>query len=223
MSIESFKKEIYNAYLFNVARFNCEEYTPVDDFEGLSEKEEKLLDEVVEKLKRTESHINVDVFMLAPYRVFNKKQVFNLEFYKRPIAIKTYFMYLQNLDEEGPDSPDNLLLIKNGLLFIKDFCLEKKIPLGEYLNYTESLTYDWCSHLLFRKITIYNIVAFSKFGINIYLLISQLPPDERSLFLGKYGENIQTYVDNFNESEKAKSLTTRGYRKIRKIIDDELT
>ncbi len=160
--------------------------------------------------------------MDAPYKVYTDVDFYPLEFYAKPIALKTYFLYLNHLDEESPDSDDNLLLIKDSLIFIKDFCIEKKISLKQYLSYSDSATYSWCNHLLNNDISIYNILAFSFFNINIYMLLNQLPNDEKELFLHQYNDNISEYIKKLNDSEKAKTLLLRGYKKIKKIIEDEL-
>ena len=221
---DSDKKKIYKSYLQSVGNFRGEDITlPSDEKIKYPESVEEDL-QVLEKFFSEHPHINIDMFMEAPYKVYSNKttSVYPLSFYRKPLALTTYFMYKDNLDEESPDSNDNLMLIKESIIFIKNFCIEKEIQFKDYLNYSESATYSWCHHLMDNKISIYSILGYSFFGINIYMMLNQLPPDERELFLYKYNEDITNYINKLNDSKKAKLLILRGYEKIKKIIDDKL-
>lgn len=220
------KNKIYKSYLQSIANFRNEELSlPTNDKVKYPKSLDNTLTDLVEFF-RSHSHINIDMFMDAPYKVYSEEKIagnyYPLDFYLKPIALNTYFMYLNLLDEETPDSKDNLLLIKDSIIFIKDFCISKNIPLKQYLSYSDSATYSWCNHLLNNNISIYNILAFSFFNINIYMLLNQLPNDEKELFLHQYNDNINEYMKRLNNSEKAKVLLLQGYKKIKKIIEGQL-
>jgi hypothetical protein len=221
MSISVLEKNIYNSYLYSLAKFKNRPFKRREDFS-------KLEDEKIGYLKKlssfftSHSHINIDMFMDAPFKVYSEKDYYPLEFYSKPIALKTYFLYINMLDEESPDSHDNLILIKDSLIFIKNFCVEKKITLKEYLSYSDSATFAWCNHLLNNDICIYNILAFSFFNINIYMLLNQLPMDEKELFLHQYNGRITEYMKKLNDSGKAKTLLLKGYKKVKKNVECEL-
>lgn len=224
MSVKDVKIKIYKSYLQSIANFRGQGINMPSDYTiSLPASVHDDLDNLTEFLIN-HSHINIDMFMEAPYKVYSKgsKNYYPLSFYSKPLALRTYFLYKNLLDGESADSDDNLFLIKDSIIFIKNFCIEKNITLKEYLNYSESATYSWCHHLMDNKISIYNLLAFSFFGINIYMLLNQLPPDERELFLHNYNNNISEYMDKLNNSEKAKLLLLRGYDKIKKTINNEL-
>lgn len=220
MSVSKLGQSIYNAYLKSLANAKDEPYVEGSFEDALSHKEQL---EQLSDFFMSHSHINVNMFMDAPHRVYSDDSGYSLSFYSTPIALKTYFMYLNLLQDELPDFKYNLMLIKDGLQFIKNFCVEKNIPLRSYLGYSDSATYSWCMHVLNKDITIYNILGFSNFGINIYMLLNQIPNDEKSLFLNPYYDNISEYIKRLQDSKKANVLLLRGIKKIKKIIEEELT
>lgn len=219
MCVKELEKRIYKSYLTCLSN---------NGYKHLFDNALNINSEDKDKLKKlsaffkNHSHINIDMFINAPFKVYSNKKDYNLDFFIDPIALKTYFLYLNLLDDQSADSKDNLFFIKKSLLFIQNFCIEKKITLKTYLNYSDSVTYNWCLHLLNNEISIYNILGFSYFGINIYMLINQLPMDEKELFLNQYNDNISNYMTKLNDSKKAKLLLLRGYKKIKKNIDSEL-
>lgn len=221
MSVSDLEKKIYNAYLQSLAKAKERPFKRRGDFDKFDGEKKRQLN-ILSEFFTSHSHINIDMFMDAPYKLYSDGKIYGLDFYSKPIALKTYFLYQNMLDADSPDSPDNLVLIKDGIIFIKNFCIEKKIPLKEYRSYSESATFEWCHHLLNNDITIYNILGFSYFGINIYMLLSQLPQDERELFLHQYNDNITEYVNKLGESVKAKQLLLMGYKKIKKMIHEDL-
>lgn len=221
MSISLDQKHIYNCYLSSLARGNNRPFRAREDFSDLQKDKAAALVRL-EAFFSKHPHISVALFMDAPYKVYSDKKYYTLDFYLSPIAFKTYFLYLNLLDNQSPDTPENLEAIKRGIIFIKEFCLKNKTPFTEYLNHSEQVTYSWCRHLMDQNITIYNILAFSFFGINIYMLINRMPNDERELFLNQYNNNISEFLKKMNDSEKAKTLLLNGYKKIEKIIEDGL-
>lgn len=221
MSVSPLQKKIYNSYLSCLAKANNRPFKARQDFSSLENCKREAL-EKIESFFLSHPHINIDMFMDAPYKVYADKVYYSIEDYARPTALKTYFLYRNLLDSASPDSAENLSIIKDSIIFIKEFCIEKNIPLMQYLNYSESVTFSWCSHLLKQDISIYNILAFSYFGINIYMLINKLPPDEKELFLYQYNDSISEYVKKLNDSEKAKLLLLNGYKKIEKLIEQHL-
>ena len=222
MYISEIQKEIYNIFLESLANSLNRPFTPREDFFDFpTDKLEQLIK--VCTFFEKHPHINKKAFFDAPYKVFSDKKTYYLDFYSKPNALKTYFLYINLLDNQNPDEPDNLEAIKNGIIFIKNFCLEKKIKFSQYINYSESVTYSWCQHLLSQNITIYNILAFSSFGVNIYMMISNMPGDERELFLGHYETDLNEYRQKYNDAKKARVLLNSGYKKIEKIIEDGLT
>jgi len=221
MSVNVLQTHIYNCFLSSLAKANNRPFTRRKNFENLDADKITHLQKL-EKFFVKHNHINIAIFMDAPYMVYSDKKYYGLDFFTKNIALNTYFLYLNLLDAKSPDSSENLSIIKDSILFIKDFCIKNKISLMEYLNFSESVTFSWCNHLLNQSISIYNVLAFSYFNINIYMLINQLPPDEKELFLHQYNDNISQYIKKLNDSKKAKVLLINGYKKIGEIINDTL-
>ena len=221
MSINAEQKHIYNCYLSSLARGTGRPFRYRDNFEDFPTDKTLSLAKL-ETFFKGHPHINISLFMEAPYKIYRDKAYYGLEFYSKPLALKTYFLYINLLDTQNPDEHENLVAIKNGILFIKQFCIENGIPFQSYINHSKEVTYSWGKHLLSQDITIYNLLAFSFFGINIYMLVNRMPSDERELFLNQYNDNLSEYMKKLNNSEKAKVLLLNGYKKIEKIIERDL-
>lgn len=221
MLLGDFEKQIYNKYLLSLAKANKRPFKKkinFDDFNG--DKLNNLL-KVCDFFKK-HSNINYDLFFESPYNVYSDKNFYDIEYFSKPIALKTYFLYLNFLSFESPDNEKNLDFIKNSIILIRDFCLEKNIDLIEYLTYTESVTYSWCVHLMKNQISFYSILGFCYLDINVYRLFNDMPVDEREMFLGDFFEKTSEYMKNLNNSQKAKILLIKGYEKVQNVLKNNL-
>lgn len=216
MSVNSLQLHILNSYLESVAKTNAKKFTPLIKVNFIKD-ETKILLEKLEAFFKKQKHINIPIFMNAPFKMAKDVKRIPLSFYLTKNAIGLYFVYLSALDVENPDYEDNFELILKGIKFVKDFCIEKNISLLDYLNYTDGVTYSWGVHLLSRDITLYNILAFSHFGINVYMLINKMAVDERELFLNEYSDKLSEFMRKFNNSDKTIKTLIRGYKKIEKL------
>jgi hypothetical protein len=221
MLLSDFEKEVYNNYLLAFTKANNKPYKKRINFDNLEKDKIDNLKKLSLFLKN-HANINYDLFFYAPYKIYSDKKYYELEYFNRPIALKTYFLYLNFLNFESPDNENNLQFIKESIIFIRDFCLEKNIDLNNYLSYTDCVTYNWCVHLMKNKISFYSILGFSYFDVNIYRLINDMPIDEREMFLDVYVDKTAEYMKNLNNSKKAKILIIKGYEKVKEVLKNNL-
>jgi hypothetical protein len=221
MLLSDLEKSVYNKYLKALAKANDKPFIEKKEFVNLNDEKIDCIKKLTEFLI-SHKNINFDIFFSAPYKVFSDKKFYSLDYFYSQSSLKSYFLYLNFLNIESPDCEENLEFIMESIVFIKNFCLSKNLDFIDYLNYTDSVTLDWCRHVFCKKISIYNILAFSYFDINIYVLINKIPSDERELLLGDYGESISEYMDKLNNSNKAKFLLIKGYRKVEEVLKNNL-
>jgi hypothetical protein len=162
--------------------------------------------------------VNVEDFFIAPYVVFqnDKEAFYDLDFYNKFQAIKIYTLFSKKLLMDDPDSPYQLEKIKDGLLFIREFCIEKKIHLTDYLGYKSETTNDFLVHLKNKNISIYNLFIFKK--LDLYL--RQYDFELLTFILGDLASRIYYMRTKFYSSKIAKKLCYAGAIKIEKKIKE---
>lgn len=212
--------KIYNTYLRVSRTQKNKPFRYRKNFEDF-EKEENYLP--VLKLKSffaRNPQIKMEDFFLAPYYIFpdSKESYYDLKFYNSLQAIKTYSLFNKKLMMEDPDSDIQLSKIKEGLAFIKSFCIEKNIPLGQYLHYKSEKTHDFLIHLTEKNISLYNLFLLKDFEKVIRTYDFEL----LSFILKELASRISHYRSKFLASKKAKLLCSEGLKKIENIIKKNL-
>lgn len=162
--------------------------------------------------------VNIDDFFLAPYVVFKNDQesFYDLDFYNKFQSVKIYTLFAKKILMDDPDSDYQLEKIKDGLLFIKEFCISNKIYLLQYLGYKSSTTNDFLVHLKNKEITIYNLFAFK----NLDLYLRQYDFELLTFILGDLAARISHMRTKLYSSKIAKKLCLAGTLKIEKIIKE---
>lgn len=220
--VTPFQKHVYNTYLYASRCNNNTPFTPRRDFDSLDkDKLNQLV--LLENFLKKYPHLNIKLFFTAPYKIYKDTKYFDLSYFVKPIAIKTYHLYINQLDHQSPDHNDQLEHIIDSLNLIQQYCIDNKIKLNNYLTHSIKVTYSWCEHLLSNKVSIYAILGFSYNGYNIYSLLNSMPQDEKDLFFGKYNDNLSELLSNLHNSKKAKILIIKGLNKIDKKINEALT
>jgi hypothetical protein len=166
------------------------------------------------------SQIKIEDFFLAPYIVFEKETdaFYDLNFYNSLQAIKVYSIYNRKIMQEDVDHEFQLKKIQEGIIFIKNFCLNKNITLANYLNYKTDKINDFLIHLRDKQILIYNVLPLKNFDTIIRTYDFEL----LSFILGDLASRISFYRTKFLSSSKAKHLSSEGLKKIDKIIQNKL-
>lgn len=220
--VNSFQAKIYNTHLYVSRVCTNKPFTPRSNFDNL---EDNKLNQLVllESFFNKHHHLNMKMYFMSPYKVYTDCQYYDLAYYTKPIALKTYYLYTNLLDHQSPDHKDQIEFLIDSLKFIKKFCIDNNINLNQYLKFSKSVTYSWCEHLLSNNISIYSILAFSYNGYNVYSLIGHMPPDESELFLDRYSQQIPNLMSNLNKSKLAKDLLISGFKKINNSILQALT
>jgi len=209
------EKLIYNLYLKTSRTNSGLPYRLRKQWHGF---EESIYFPKVLKLKNFfNRNKNVDVveFFEAPYTVYAGESGFDLDFYSSQKAIAVYTMSLKRKLQLPPDDSYHLEKISKGLKFIQKYCYIKKINLEDYLKQKEGVQSVFVIHLKERKISIYNLFAFSDF--DRYLKTND--PDLLRFTLGDMYDNIPVFRTKFLGSNTAKRLACKGLEKIKKNLE----
>ncbi len=214
------QKRIYNLYMLTYRKARSKFYKFRENFDDYeSEHEEDYLALVkLEKFLNTYSNVNIKTFLKAPYVIYNDVDFFKLKFYTSQKAIKCYNIYLKQLENELPDSKDQLEFINESLIYIKEFCLENKLDIQSYLKHRKGISLTWMVDIISSKVSPYVIVGLSYFNIYLENLIADTPVDECEMFLKDLTYNYTSYKTKLNNSTNAKKLIINGLTIINKQL-----
>jgi hypothetical protein len=213
-------EKIYNTYLKTSRTQNNKPFRYRQNFEGF-EKEPNYLPALKLKSFFTRNpQIKIEDYFIAPYIIFenDKEAFYDLNFYNSLQAIKVYTLYSKRCMNEDPDSDFQLQKITDGLKYIKEFCLEKKIPLSEYLRYKSANVNDFLVHLSHKNISIYNLFPLR----NLDRVLRSYDFELLSFILNDLASRISYFRTKFLASKKAKALSVAGLTKIEKNIKKQL-
>lgn len=158
--------------------------------------------------------INPQYYFEAPFKIYPDEKYFDLKFYTSQRAIKTYSLYMKQIQDQDPDSEGQLNFIKESLRFIAKFCFEAKLELSNYINHRPGSTYSWTKHLKNHEVSIYTLYGFD----SIQQIMNSIPADELQLLLGGIIDDFWKYKTRFHKSTKAKELVSKGLEKVQKIL-----
>jgi len=221
MSITENQKRLYNLHLQISRRHQEKPYRLRENFDNFAKEkpEEYLWLQKLDAFLTIHPQINVKLFFTAPYHIYDDQDYFSLNYFVSQSAIKAYTLYLKEIHDQSPDSPFQLEFIKDSLTFLKDYCIEQKIDLLQYLNKMEGITYMWTVHLAEHKISPYIIIGLKYFQLPVHDLIFSIPDDEREMLIADLAKAYLLYTTRLDNSTQAKKLTIEGI----KIISQHIT
>lgn len=157
------QKRIYNTYL-KVSR-RGKPYKLRQNFDNFDENKSSLLEKLDLFFK---SYPNIDWvdYFSAPYELYPDES-WDLEFFCKQKAKKTYTTYIKSLEVANPDSKESLVRLQNNLKFVFGFCQEKGLTLDEYVTYCEDSLPYVVEHLKNHKINFYTLHTLGASRLNI--------------------------------------------------------
>jgi hypothetical protein len=164
------EEQLYNIYLKISRSINNKPYKVRKNFDKFSETEDFVYLNKLVRFFNQHNHIIIEDFFAAPFLIYPDEEYFDLKFYTTQRAIKTYSMFHDKYLLETPDSEHTQQKVKESILFIYNFCKERKVPVQEYLNISTGSVPDFIIHLKDRKICLYILFIFE----NIYSIIKEL-------------------------------------------------
>lgn len=209
--LSEFEKFIYNTHLSTSRKQNNKPYRLRQDFESFEDKEDFIYIVKLGKFFNKFPNINVKDFFEAPYFVYDDK-FFDLKYYTTQKAVQSYTIYHNKFLSNDPDASKTLEKIKDGFVFIRDFCKSKGISIENYITHIEAGNqfHDFLLHLKNRNVIIYCLFVFPNF--EKFLL--SYDKDLKKFVLGDIVENINFYRTKYYSSQKAKKLCILMYNKL---------
>lgn len=211
------EKRIYNKHLAVSRSLRNKPFKLKNNFDGFEDSSKYTSIKRLAIFFTKYPSIDMDTYFIAPYKLYNDVEYFDLAYFASPRAIKAYTIYQQQLQQLSPDSQIND--IKESLIFISRFCLQNKVQLHDYpqLTLTGNLP-EWMYHYKNKKINPYTLMEFT----GIFNYINEMPNDEKALLLGSFGQNFLEYKSRYDNSSKAKSFLGPAFTKLKIFIDKNL-
>lgn len=213
------EKRLYNLYIAISRSARNKPYRLRKDFSKFEDKKEYLYVKKINNFLSRFPNVKKEYYFKAPFAIYPDQEYFNIDFFATQKAIKVYTLFMKQLDEECPDSDDQLRFIKDSLRFIGMFCIKQNIKLEDYINKREGTTYVWMKHIKNREVSIYSLFEFK----NIQQTVNESPEDIKDILLGEnLVKNLFTYKTRYTKSIQAKTLVQQGLNKIKRIVGKSL-
>jgi len=212
-SLTQLEKNLYNTYLHASRTTRGKPFNSRKDFSNISEEDCFTLKKITNFFNRF-PHIKVEYYFRAPYIIYEDQEHFKLDFFAKMSAVKAYTIYMKQIQEKDPDSPEQIQFITDSLKFIGMFCIKNNILLEQYPTFQTGITYNWMKHIKENYISVYSIMEFP----NVFEVLKEVPKDEKELFLGKEDANLYLYKIRYLKSTTAKYLVQEGIKRINKHV-----
>lgn len=210
---DNFAKCIYNTWLKYSRK--GKPWQPRKDFSDFENDKNYVALMRLTSFFRTHNTVNVEYYIKAPYKVYkNTDETFYLDFYTGSRAAKAYNIYTENLMAEMPD--DQLEIIVNSFIFIRQFCVNVNIKLEQYLDFKSGTISDFFIHLLQHNVSVYALFAFPEFDRRI----KDITKEEMEFILGgEFANNLDVFKTRWQVSSKAKILSQQSYNKVKNLLE----
>jgi len=209
-TVTAHEQHIYNTHLKVQRTRRNQPFKYRKDFSDLDPQTHRHLQKISMFLSK-HSHINLNEFITAPFKVYPDEEFFNLEYFTTLKATKAYTLYQQKLLTLSPDSQEQLENTQKSLKFILNFCTSNNIAISDYIEHKTNNTFSFLLHLKEHRVNVYCLLGFKNFDKTIRTVDSDL----LSFIIGNdLIVNLPTLRTKFYNSIIARKFVELGIQKI---------
>ena len=212
------EKGLYNKYLAISRSSRNQPFQLRKDFDGFENTVDYAYLRKVANILGQFPQIKPDIFFKAPYSLYPDEQWFDLKFFTTQKAIKAYTVYFKKLQEESPDSEENITFIKDSLRYMGMYCVKNNIPISQYITHANGLTKAWMQHVRKHDVSLYCMMEFS----NLESVIAETPSDEVDMLLDNIKDRITLYRNRYKTSKAARKLVQEGLMRVSTLVDKSI-
>lgn len=210
--LNEFEKRIYNTFLRVSRSRQNKPFSYRKDFTKFPDKDYVSVKKISNFLNKF-SYIDLEDFLVAPYKVYSDTEYFELEFYVGLKAVNVYSLYKKQQSSEDIDSPEQLINIKKSLIFIRDFCKDQNIQVSRYITHKTGSSNSYILHLKEYRVNLYTLFGFSEFEDTI----KKENTDVLRFILGEdILDKLSLFKVRYLNSNKARVLVEEGLKKLNK-------
>jgi hypothetical protein len=211
LELTDFDQHIYNTHLRISRTAKNQPFKYRKDFTSIDDKTRFYIKKIAIFLGK-HSHIALNDFILAPYKIYSDESHFDLDFYITLKAIKAYTLYQNKKVFLDPDNMEQLENIKYSLQFISSFCRENNISIDSYIDHTINGRLSFLLHLKEHRVNVYCLLGYPSFDQKI----KSVDLDLLSFIIGKdLIDNMPIFRTKFLNSTKARKFVELGLAKIK--------
>lgn len=208
--LTTFEKLIYNKYLKFSRR--GKPYKPRQNFDNFKEEDVIILQKIA-YMFNTYKHIDVDMFLEAPFIIYTDTEFIPLNFYCTQRAKKCYTVYKQQKELTNIDSGEHIQKIKESLKFIYKICKQYNVNIKEYLKLENQSIPLFMQHLKDGYIDMYMIFGFEDYQS----IIDSVPVDIVKLMFTDFYTMLEKCYYRYAISNKCKRIIKTGIKKLGEI------
>jgi len=215
--LSDFEQKVYNTYLATSRSALRKPFTLRKDFSKFTETDPNY--RFIKKLGAfftKHPQVDMKVYFMAPFEIYKDGETYDLKFFASQKAIGLYSMFMKKLQEQSPDTDDQISSIKASLGFIIKYCHANSIMLSGYTSYKEpgATMEAYLSHFKNNQVNIYVLLKMPNFERKMYELDEEL----RELFFGPVLDKIASFKIKLYNSTKAKLLIEDTLKKATQIL-----
>lgn len=166
-------------------------------------------------------NINTDLYFRVPFILHaSENRHIPIEEYSKQRAISQYGLCAASLKKCDTLDPGVDKVIVDSLVFIKDFCIDGRLTLPEYIELETELNHRWIIDYATSNISKWVIIGFDNMGYDTRkMIMDDCGPDERSMM------NLTSYIEKFDEwknvlknTPEINHLVSKGLRQIEAFL-----
>jgi len=207
--MEHAHKNIYNTYLRVIGEAQGRGFKYKKNFDDVKPEIENALTKLGLFFGRY-PHIDIDMFMIAPYKLWVDQKFFPLEFYTKRKALNCYINYKKQIVLSDPDTTVQLERVISSLKFVYRYCKNKQIAVSDYIRHKEG-NYIFLEHLKHDQVSIYFLFAYDDFRD----IFSSIDTELKKALFGDLYATWDNMHRKYNFSKKCRVLAKKGLQKIK--------
>jgi len=216
--ISDFEKYIYNLHLKVTRQQNNKPFNLRKNFNDLEDKDIACLKKLSSFFNK-HKEIEPSTFFLSSFKVYHDEKFFELCYFNSLKAIKAYTIFCNNINNQDPDSDEQLNFTKKSLVFIYNFCKKNNIEISAYLSHKTNNIYSFLLHLKNRDINLYSLLSFNE--LNSFFIKSDVNVLS-FMFEEDFLDKVNTKKIKFLNSKKCKHLVITGLDRLKNNLKNEL-
>lgn len=209
--LTKFEQLIYNKYLKLSRQGLPVKYRK--NFDNISDEIEICLHKI-SKFLDVYKHIDLDIFLEAPFKIYNNDTYIPLQFFCTQKARKVYTIYKQQKQLLDVDNDEHIQKIKESLKFIYKYCKQQNVNIIHYLSIENQTIPVFLQHLKNGNIDLYVLFGFN----NFQQYIDKVPTDIIVLMYNNLYEDIDKCYTKFITSTRCKSVIKNGIKQLEDLF-----
>lgn len=211
--VSTTEQRLYNNFLAISRSMRNKPFKLRSDFDKFENTEDHITIKKIANFLQRFPQIKPEIYFKAPFELYKDQEYFDLKYFATQKAIKSYTVYMKQLEEQNPDN--QIDFIADSLRYIAMFCMKENILVEDYITHKIGLTYSWVKHVKEHNVSIYSLMEYP-----VEILLGKMNSDETGMFLNDLNKYFYSYKMKYIDSKQAKHLVKEGIQKIKNFVKE---